>query len=268
MTHLTEEQTRALARRFAAEIQHLEECAECRSRLRRLRETAAEEDGGYRAALIRAAEGTLRRLPAVLAEKAAAPGLLAELLAMSEDERETAVAMDGRFHSYALASYILKRCETEIERDPGQGPILARLARAVTGQMDPRSCGGTAALADLDAYSFAMEGEALRIVGDPEQALQAFAESRLHQERGGADPDLAARIDLLEAVLRRDLGQMQPALDLLDRSAEAFVALKEHDQLARILIHRASFLRERHKRPAAALGTRPGVSAPRQYRSH
>ncbi|MEA2563357.1 MAG: hypothetical protein QOH06_4861 [Acidobacteriota bacterium] len=249
MSHLTEEQTRALARRFAVEMQHLEECEECRSRLR---EVAAEEDSGYRAALFRAAEGTLRRLPEVRAEKAAAPDLLAELLAMPEIERETALALDGRFHSYALASYILKRCETEILRDPDKGQRLARLARAVTGQVDPRSCGGTAALADLEAYSFAMEGEALRTSGDPEQALLAFAESRLHEERGGADPDLAARIDLLEAVLRRDLGQMQRALDLLDRSAEIFTALKEHDQLARILVHRASFLR----------------TVPRQYRSH
>jgi hypothetical protein len=240
MTHLTEEQTRALARRFAVEVQHLEQCAECRSRFR---EVAAEEDGGYRAALIRAAEDTLRRLPTVRAEKAVAPHLLAELRAMPEIEREMALTLDGRFHSYALASYILNRCETEIPRDPDQGRMLARLARAVTEKVDPRSCGGTAALADLEAYSFAMEGEALRASGDPEQALRAFAASRLHQERGGADPDLAARIDLLEAMMRHDLGQMQPALDLLDRSAETFMALKEHDQLARILAYRASFLR-------------------------
>jgi len=265
MTHLTEEQTRALARRFAVEVQHLEECGECRSRLR---EVAAEEDGGYRAALIRAAAGTLRRIPAVRAEKAAAPDLLAELLAMPEVERETALALESRFHSYALASYILKRCETEIPRDPGQGRVLARLARAVTEQVDPRSCGGTAALADLAAYSFAMEGETLRVSGDPEQALRFFAESRLHEERGGADPDLAARIDLLEAVLRRDLGQMESALGLLDRSAETFMALKEHDQLARILVHRASFLRlgNRGKRPSSVLGM--GTVPARQYRSH
>lgn len=257
MTHLTEEQTKALARRFAVEVQHLEECAECRSRLRRLQEITVEEEGGYRAALIRAAEGTLRRLPAVRAEKAAAPDLLAELLALPEIERETALALDGRFHSYALASYVLKHCETEIPRDPDQGRVLARLARAITEQVAPRSCGGTAALADLEAYSFALEGEALRASGDPEQALKAFRESRQHQERGGADPDLAARIDLLEALLRRDLGQMQPALDLLDRSAETFVALKEHGQLARILVHRASFARDR------------APMVPRsQYRSH
>lgn len=258
MPHLTEEQTKALARRFAVEMQHLEECAECRSRLR---EAGVEEEGGYRAALIRAAEGTLRRLPAVRAEKAAAPDLLAELLAIPEIERETALALDCRFQSFALASYILKRCETEIPLDPDQGRVLARLARAVTEQVDPRSCGGTAALADLESYSFALEGEALRASGDPEQAMRAFMESRLHQERGGADPDLAARIDLLEALLRRDLGQMQPALDLLDRSAETFVALKEHDQLARILVHRASFARNRRERPVPMV-------PPSQYRSH
>ena len=264
MSHLSEEQTRALARRFAAEIRHLDECAECRARVREL---ARQEDGGYRSALMRAAEDTLKRIPAVRAEKAAAPNLLAELLALPDSDRETALALDPRFHSFALASYLLKRCEAEIPRDPHRGRELARLGRAVAEQVDPRSCGGTASLADLEAYSHALEGEALRVSGDPELALRSFAECRLLQERGGADPDLAARIDLLEAVLRRDLGQMKPALDLLDRAAEAFVALKEHDQLARILIHRASFLRLRKGTKGMSTAGR-GVASARQYRSH
>ncbi|HWM94750.1 MAG TPA: hypothetical protein VN493_28615 [Thermoanaerobaculia bacterium] len=250
MPHLSEEQTRSLARRFAAEIDHLEECAQCRARLREL---SLEEEGSYKAALIRAAEDTLKRIPAVRAEKAAAPGLLAELLALPEAERETALAADTRFHSYALAACLLNRSEAVIPRDPEQGKELARLARTVAEQVDPRSCGGAAALADLEAYALAMEGEALRISGEPELALHVFAEARLLQERGGADPDLGARIDRLEAILRHDLGQTKTALDLLDRAAEAFVALREHDQLARILLHRASFLRlrKRTKRPAS-----------------
>lgn len=264
MSHLSDEQTRALARRFAAEIRHLDECAECRNRVRKM---AGQEEGGYQAALIRAAEDTLRRIPAVREEKAAAPDLLAELLALPDIERETALVLDPRFHSYALASYVLKRCETEIQRDPGRGRALARLGRAVAEQVDPRSCGGPASLADLEAYAHALEGEAIRSSGDPEQALRCFAETRLLQERGGADPDLAARIDLLEAVLRRDLGQMKPALDLLDRAAEAFVALKEHDQLARILLHRASFLRLRKGTKRASTVERR-LASPRQYRSH
>jgi tetratricopeptide (TPR) repeat protein len=265
MPHLSEEQTRALARRFAAEIDHLEECAECRSRLKEL---ASQEDRGYRAALARASEGTLRRLPVVRAEKAAAPDLLAELLAMSNVERETALAVEIRFQSYALAVYILKRCEMIIPRNPQEGRELARLARTVTGQVDPRSCGGTAALADLEAYALAMEGESLRTAGEPERALRAFAEARLSQERGGADPELGARIDHLEAVLRRDLGQTRTALELLDRATEAFVALKEHDQLARIVMNRESFLRLRSRKTRAERPVLPAL-APRQVpRSH
>ena len=264
MPHLSEEQTRALARRFSAEMEHLGECAECRARLS---EIASEEDQEYRAALARAAEDTLRRLPGVRAEKAAAPDLLAELLSLAEVERETVLVLEPRFQSYALASYILKRCESLIQRDPIQGRELARLALAVTEQVDPRTCGGSAALADLEAYSLAMEGEALRIAGDLEHALRSFVEARLHQERGGADPDLAARIDLLEALLRRDLGHTRIALELLDSAAEAFVALREHDELARIVLYRPSFLRLRLRRTGGAR-SRSGTSPERQLRSH
>jgi hypothetical protein len=264
MPHLSEEQARALARRFSAEMEHLGDCAECRARLSEL---AYQEDQGYRNALARAAENTLRRIPAVRAEKAAAPDLLTELLPLSEVERETALVLEPRFQSYALGAYVLKRSESLVERDPIAARELARLARAVAEQVDPRSCGGTAALADLEAYALAMEGEALRNAGDLERALRSFVESRLHQERGGADPDLTARIDLLEALLRRDLGHTRIALELLDRATEGFVALREHDQLARIVLNRPSFLNLRSRRTRAAS---PGLetSAQRQLRSH
>lgn len=264
MPHLSEEQTRALARRFSFELDHLCQCAECRARLNEL---VSQEDQGYRDALSRAAEDTLRRLPGVRAEKAAAPDLLTELLSLPEVEREAALALEPRFQSYALAAYILKRTESLTARDPIHSRELARLARAVTEQVDPRSCGGTAALADLEAYALAMEGEALRVAGDLERALRSFVEARLHQERGGADPDLGARIDLLEALLRRDLGHTRIALDLLDRAAEAFVALREHDQLARIVLSRPSFLSLRSRRSGAAA---PGFgTAPQRHlRSH
>ncbi|MES1244683.1 MAG: hypothetical protein ABUT39_23955 [Acidobacteriota bacterium] len=264
MPHLSDEQARILARRFTAEMEHLGACPECRSRLSEL---AAQEEQGYRDALSRAAEDTLRRLPRVRAEKAAAPGLLTEILSLSEAEREAALALEPRFQSYALAAYALRRSEALVQRDPLGGGELARLGRAVAGQVDPGSCGGTAALADLEAYALALEGEALRIAGDPERALRAFVESRLHQQRGGADPDLAARIDLLEALLRRDLGHTRIALELLDRAAEAFVALREHDQLARIVLNRPSFL---HLRSRGRAGAGPGLgTAPeRQFRSH
>lgn len=264
MPHLSEEQARAMARRFAAEMAHLDECAECRARLSAI---AIEEDQGYHDALVRAAEGTLRRLPRVRAEKAAAPELLSELLSLAEPERETVLVLEPRFQSYALASYILKCGESLIQRDPVHGRELARLALAVTEQVDPRSCGGSASLADLEAYSLALEGEALRIASDLEGALRAFVEARLHQERGGADPDLGARIDLLEALLRRDLGHTRIALELLDRATDTFVALREHEQIAQIALFRPTFLNLRPRRMGSAK-PRSGPSPQRQFRSH
>jgi hypothetical protein len=264
MPHLSDEQAQTLALRFSAEMEHLGQCAECRARVSEL---ASQVDQGYRDALARAAEDTLRRVPAVRAEKAAAPELLTELLSLSEDERETVLLLEPRFQSYALAAYILKRSESLVQRDPLEGRELARLALAVTEKVDPRSCGGTAALADLEAYALAMEGEALRITGDLERALRSFVEARLHQERGGADPDLGARIDLLEALLRRDLGHTRIALKLLDRAAEAFAALREHDQLARIVLSRSSFLNPQSRRTGGA-GSGLEMPAQRHLRSH
>jgi hypothetical protein len=53
----------------------------------------------------------LGRTSRVAAERASAPEQLAELLAMPNHERESAVAAQARFQTYSLASYTLERCE-------------------------------------------------------------------------------------------------------------------------------------------------------------
>lgn len=182
----------------------------------------------------------LGRTSRVAAERASAPEQLAELLAMPNQERESAVATQARFHTYALASYTLERCEKVVFQDPAMAGELARLARTVAGQADPRECGGTAALADLEAYAMAMEANAARVGGNLQEAFSTFLLSRRTQDRGGADPDLSARIDLLEASLRRDLRQFAAAFELLDRAERGFVALNDRNLQARVIINRAN----------------------------
>ncbi|HEX5717807.1 MAG TPA: hypothetical protein VF179_16740 [Thermoanaerobaculia bacterium] len=182
----------------------------------------------------------LGRTSRVAAERASAPAQLAELLAMPNHERESAVAMQARFHTYALASYTLERCEKVVFHDPAMAGELARLARTVAEQADPRECGGTAALADLEAYAMAMEANAARVGGNLQEAFSTFLLSRRTQHRGGADPDLSARIDLLEASLRRDLRQFAAAFELLDRAERGFVALNDRNRQARVIINRAN----------------------------
>jgi tetratricopeptide (TPR) repeat protein len=180
------------------------------------------------------------RTARVSEERAQAPALLAELLAMPNQEREAAVATQPQFQSYSLASYTLERCEKVVTHDPVMAGELARLARVIAGQADPRQCGGSAALADLEAYATAMEGNAQRVRNEFRPAHRMFMEARDAQERGGADPDLSARIDLLEASLRRDLRQFPSALDLLDKAERTFVALKDRNLQARTMINRAT----------------------------
>jgi tetratricopeptide (TPR) repeat protein len=182
----------------------------------------------------------LGRTARVSQERAQAPALLAELLAMPNQERETVVATQPQFQTYSLASYTLERCEKVVTHDPVMAGELARLARVIAGQADPRQCGGGAALADLEAYAMAMEGNAQRVRNEFRPAHRMFMEARQTQERGGADPDLSARIDLLEASLRRDLRQFPSALDLLDKAERTFVALKDRNLQARTLINRAT----------------------------
>jgi tetratricopeptide (TPR) repeat protein len=180
-------------------------------------------------------------------ERDTAPALLAELLALPTLDRETTVVVNARYQSYTLASYILARCAKAVFHDPALARELARLARAIAAQTDPRSCGGAAALADLEAYALAMEGNALRVAGELRDGLMAFMQAREVQEKGGADPDLGGRIDLLEASLRRDIRQFGTALTLLDRAAVTFSALRDREQMARVMINRANvFLVQRN----------------------
>ena len=106
---------------------------------------------------------------------------------MPNHERESAVATQARFHTYSLASYTLERCEKVVFHDPTMARELARLGRSVAEQADPRECGGTAALADLEAYAMAMESNAARVGGDLHEAFSMILLSRRAARRTGEE---------------------------------------------------------------------------------
>lgn len=227
---------RVLARALNAEKDGAEEGAEDLAASLEAGESILEDDESLDNVLRK----VLSRTSKVAEERAEAPAQLAELLAMPNHERESAVATQARFQTYALASYTLQRCEKVVFHDPAMAGELARLARTVAEQADPRECGGSAALADLEAYAMAMEANAARVGGDLPEAFSSFLLARRTQERGGADPDLSARIDLLESSLRRDLRQFPAALELLDRAERGFIALNDRNLQARAIINRAN----------------------------
>ncbi|HKH47446.1 MAG TPA: hypothetical protein VKM72_22545 [Thermoanaerobaculia bacterium] len=236
MERLHEGSSGALARALARKIG------------RDLEERGKEREAGLPTAIERLDVGSLDRsievalicANRVREERDSAPARLAELLARPVVDRETAVVVNPRYQDYTLASYILERCSKAVFHDPALARELARLARAIAVQTDPTTCGGAAALADLEAYALGVEGNALRVAGELRDALVAFMQAREVQEKGGADPDLSGRIDLMEASLRRDIRQFGTALALLDRAIATFTALRDREQTALAMINRAN----------------------------
>lgn len=237
MEHLPEKRVSALAKVLSRALSAERELTEAEEDVQANGSESILEGADALDAVLK---NVLSRTSRVAEERAMAPAQLAELLAMSNADRETAVATQPQFQTYSLASYTLQRCEKVVSHDPLMAGQLARLARRIAEQADPRNCGGAAALTDLEAYAMAMEGNAQRVAGDLRQSLSTFAEARRVQEQGGADPDLSARIDLLEASLRRDLRQFEAALDLLHEAERVFLALKDHNAQARTIINRAN----------------------------
>jgi tetratricopeptide (TPR) repeat protein len=237
MGQLTEKLTGALARALSQALTEGEHSTSRPYESDKDNPSKALDDEQSLAGLVQTA---LKRTSRAAEERAVAPAQLAELLGLSLNERETAVVVNPQYQTYALASYTLERCEKAVAYDPALARELARLARGIAMHADPLVCGGTAALADLEAYSLAMEGNSLRVAGELREAFQSFMEARLVQERGGADPDLGARLDFAEASLRRDLRQFGAAHHLLDRARKVFQALKDRNQMARTIINRAN----------------------------
>lgn len=185
-------------------------------------------------------EATLSRIPQVLAERAAALTQISELLLLSPLERERTLVAKPYLNTYSLVVLALERSEEMVSFNPGAVRELAQFARSIIPRVDPQSCGGAEALADLEAYAWAMEGNALRISGAFQRGLVAFTAARRIQESGGIDLDLMARIDHLESSLRRDLRQLDTAIALLDRAAKLFKSIEDHEQLARTVINRSN----------------------------
>jgi tetratricopeptide (TPR) repeat protein len=197
-------------------------------------------DDAYEDILNRAVPQALKTVPQILAERCAAPERLNELLALPSPEREAILATAPQCQTYSLASYALERSEKAVSCDPGLALEMTRLARTISTRVNPQSCGGTQAIADLGAYALATEGNVQRVCGDMALALAAFGRSRELLKQGGIDPDLLARIDLMEASLRRDLRQCDVALALLDRAADVFFSLGERRRWIQAQINRAN----------------------------
>ncbi len=197
---------------------------------------AGEDAGGARALLA----GLSRVWSELDRERAAAPRLVGELLALPLELREKRLRRDPRFHTWGVCELLLaKSLEAE---EPAAGS-LAALALAGTERLDPARH-PPPVVGDLKARAWAAFGEARRRQGDlsgAEEALRAAAACLAH---GTGDLLVEARLLEFEAAVRRTQGRGGEAAALLKQAAARYRQVGETQLLERVLAEQESIRRE------------------------
>jgi tetratricopeptide (TPR) repeat protein len=174
------------------------------------------------------------------AERRDAPARLAELLGVpSRAARRSAVQSGIAFRTYEVASLVLERSRTAVHHDPIRARDLAELGLTIAEQLDSDAYGRDR-VRNLQAYAEAVLGNALRVAGHLQAAVQSFRGARQRLGGGGEYSLEAIEIDGLEGSLRRDVRDFQEALRLSSRAIEGYKALGMMQAAALGLLTRAT----------------------------
>jgi hypothetical protein len=151
-------------------------------------------------------------------ERAEAPALCSELLALPSVDQAGRATADPRFQTWGVCEELLRQSVELEEDDPGTAGHLASLALAAApalgSEHDP------SLVRDLEARAWACFGAAQLRAGDVSAAEAALREGALRLVDGTGDLLVDARLLEFEAAVREAQGGLRAAAGLL-RQAEA-----------------------------------------------
>jgi len=150
-------------------------------------------------------------------ERAEAPGLCAELLALAPETQEERIATDPRFRTWGVCEELLRLSSLE-EADAGAAGRLASLALAAAGGLGEQHA--KPLVRDLEARAWASLGAARLRGEDLAGAEEALRKGALRLADGTGDLLVDARLLEFEAAVREAQSKLREAAGLL-RQAEA-----------------------------------------------
>jgi tetratricopeptide (TPR) repeat protein len=248
-------------------LRHLTGCARCQAHLAGLpllqglaqvvpiRSRCSET---YDDIFARSLRTAIERMAFLGREREAAPGLLAELLAHTESQREILLRNSRRFYTWGLVELLLERSLEVSARSPREGEELGRLALQVAEVLEPRRY-GAALLEDARARAWACFGNARRIQSDHMGAEEAFERAWDHLEGGTGDLLERAFLMDLQASLKRDQRRFDEAFRLLRRTISLFFKLGERHRIGRSLVSLAILHNQAGDPAKAAVLTRQAL---------
>jgi tetratricopeptide (TPR) repeat protein len=172
-------------------------------------------------------------------ERAAAPGLYAELMRHPFERHTLLVRNCPRFHTWGFCEILLHRSREQNFQDPALGESLALLAIEVLDRLDA-SLYSCEPLEDLRARAWSYVANSRRVRTDFSGAEEAFAFASSFLKLGTGDPLEKALILDLKASLLTKQRLFSKALALLRRSVAIFLELGETHRAGRALVKMAT----------------------------
>ena len=162
--------------------------------------------------------------------------LLAELNALSPEEREFKVRNLRRYADGKLAAAMVEKSFELRYSDLPSMLHYARLAVAVAEAATPETAGGRSLLADGRARAWAQLGNAQRIHGDFDKAEWCFAAATQRLEAGSGDAQPRAWVTRLLASLRIAQRALRDAIELNREAARLYRRLRDRTGEATALL--------------------------------
>ncbi len=181
-------------------------------------------------------EDLLSRLEAryneLVNDRAAAPALVAGLVALPPGQRELAARTRAALHTVAVAERLIEQSREAQEAAPPLALELARLAVAIAGRVDPARY-SPSFVQDLRSHAWAQLSEARRMAGDLTGADNALTVAEQLSEEGSADPLEEAHLLETRAALLADRRDVEVAYELLAIAADIYESVGDGPRAAR-----------------------------------
>lgn len=231
-------------------------CPHCRGAwheviLPRVPRSSARGQRDYGSAFERALRSAAERGPDLEAERAAAPGLVAELVQASEAEQVLLLSSEERLLTWGVCDLLIRESHQAAFEDPGVAESLANLAISLASRLSP-AVYGRAFLCDVKAIAWAYLGNARRVRSDLKGAAQALVTAEEYLADGVGDPLSEAQILNLRASLLRDQRQFDESQLVLERVLSIYRLAGDTQLEGRTLIKKAMAYSDSGK-PAGAI---------------
>jgi len=165
--------------------------------------------------------------------------LLAKLDALPANEQVLRVSAGGPFVSPSMIETLVERSHDSRYQDAEKMLHLADLARLAAEACSPADAGHDLLLADLRARAWAQYGNALRVLGKPREAEEAFATAQRHQQEGTGDPMLRAWLLVKITPLDIFQGRFNEAIEKCEEAGQIYRDLDASHLLAGAMIQKA-----------------------------